>query len=174
MRKTRTRFSWVWPAYIILFYYPLLLCKRIGFISFQCKSSESLSEVLLFSTWILLVSTVATLSLCSLYNCRMSLRAARARRGFLEPWFFLAGRTARLCSVTADVNLHTGRIGDWWWNSFRTVKIPAIRQVVIPAMSTTTQRLFKQWSTSQATCMVDCNTENSREVQRRGTLEIGC
>lgn len=64
-----------------------------------------LQEALLLSPWILLVSREATLSRCSVYPCRMSFRAARVRRGFLEAWFLLLGRTARLCSATAEVSL---------------------------------------------------------------------
>lgn len=46
------------------------------------------ANLLLRSTWILLLSTLAMLSRCSVYARRMSLRAASALRGFLEPRFF--------------------------------------------------------------------------------------
>lgn len=56
----------------------------------------------------------------------MSFRAARVRSGFLEPWFLLLGRTARLCSATAEVSLksqsgeelHDGKVTVTSWTGF--------------------------------------------------------
>lgn len=58
-----------------------------------------------FSAFILLLSSWPMFSLCSVYSCLMSSRAASDFRGFLEAWMFLVGRTARLCCTISEASL---------------------------------------------------------------------
>lgn len=64
---------------------------------------------LLFSACSLDSSSNAAFPLSPIKSCRMSSRAARALRGFLEPWVRRDGRTERLCSATAEVSLQSDR-----------------------------------------------------------------
>lgn len=64
---------------------------------------------LLFSTFIRFDSMKATFNLCSVYSWRMSSLAASIFKGFLEAWTLRVGLTARLCSVTEEINLKSKR-----------------------------------------------------------------
>lgn len=72
-----------------------------------------------FSALILLVSSCATFSRCSMYSCLMSSLDASIFRGFLDAWTFRDGRTNRLWSIMAEASLGGSREGYpaclWMW-----------------------------------------------------------
>lgn len=67
----------------------------------------------LLSAFILLLSSWPMFSLCSVYSCLMSSRAARDFRGFLDAWMFRVGRTARLCCTISEVSLRKSKVSEW-------------------------------------------------------------
>lgn len=60
---------------------------------------------LLFSAFILLLSSRPMLSLCSVYSCLMSSLAASDFSGFRDATTLRAGRTARLCCTISEISL---------------------------------------------------------------------
>lgn len=83
----------------------IFLCNSLFNLPFQLFFHSLSLHHLLFSWVILLLSSTPMLSLCSVYSCLMSSRAASSFRGFLEGCTFRAGRTARLCCTISEVSL---------------------------------------------------------------------